>query len=437
MMRFVRFSRSLESIAYEAPELSFVGNAFLPSKAFVPLQQNDGKPSMPIVNPGERVREGQLIARGGQPESVHVHAPVPGIVREFATIPLPNGKMGKAAVIELSGSFDILGRKCEHFPWKSVPESELLRVLEDKGVINTFDAPKALVPDLRKAKKIGKAALAIRLFDADPTCQLEAALMEQKRDMVLEGAAILAAACDAMEIFLIHNEKKWSGISENALEELFQKRTCHIRRASARYPSGSEGLIRSLVVAERNKAEINSNCVYVDTVTALSAYDAIVTNQPVVCRTIVVTGTALGRPEILTVRIGTPIGDVIEECGGFKSPPGRIVVNGLLSGTAVYDLDTPITKYTKSLHIMDTDACPDYAVTPCVHCGRCLQVCPAKIDPQRIVKGIDKAKHTPQLIESLKKCQYCGCCAIVCPSRIPLHQRIREACNRLTKGNAP
>lgn len=423
----------MESVSYEASELSFVGNAFLPSLALVPLRQHGGKPAVPVVSTGERVREGQLIARGAQPDSVHVHAPVPGIVRAFATIPLPDGTMGNAAIIQLSGSFDILGRKEERFPWRAAPESEILRVLDDKGVINTFDDPVPLASELRQAKKSAKAIVAVRLFDADPTCQLDGALMSFRREEVLEGAALLAKACDASEVCLVHAERRWQGPSQKELEAIFQGRTLKLVRAGTRYPSGNARIIRSFAVSDDRKKEAHVVCV--DAATAATAYDATVRNQPVVSRTVVVTGTALERPEILNVRVGTPIGDVIEECGGFRCPPSRIVVNGLLSGISIYDLDTPITKSTKSIHIMDADSCPEYGVTPCVHCGRCLQVCPAKIDPMRVVVGIGKAKHTQKLLESLDKCQRCGCCAVVCPSRIPLHHRIAEARERINKGS--
>ena len=176
------------------------------------------------------------------------------------------------------------------------------------------------------------------------------------------------------------------------------------------------------------------NMIFIEPVTAYTAYDAVVKNKPMINRFIVITGPAIDNTTVLNVRIGTPIGDIIEECGGFKTDPSRIIVNGLLCGQAVYDLDTPITKYTKSLHIMDNDTCPSYTVRNCIHCGRCLQVCPVSIDPQRIATSIQKEKITPKLLTSISSCQYCGCCAIVCPSRIPLHHIIREAGNRL-KGN--
>ncbi len=419
MTRFIRFKRSNEHIRFDSPVLLHSGNAFLPTTALVPLQQNEGTPAIPVVPTGERVREGQLLARGNGHDSAHIHASIPGILQEIRTVSLPDGKRGKAAVIKLAGSFDILGRKQEKFPWQLSPASEILRVLEEKGVINTFDHPASLVSQLRAAKKTEKAILALRLFDYDPTCQLDSWLATEHLRTVLEGTAILAKSCDARTVYLVHDEKAGNGPEAKLVEEIFGERKVTIRHSDKCYPSGNA---RQFMVLLKEKDPI-----LIDPVTALSAYEAVVNNQPVLQRYVAISGPALGSPAILKVRIGTPIGDIIEECGGFRTDPARIVVNGLLTGTAVYDLDTPVTKYTKSLHIMDKDTCPSYTVRECIHCGRCMQVCPVSIDPMRVVYAIRKLKMKSVVIRSIAACQFCGCCAIVCPSRIPLHQIIREA----------
>jgi len=433
MTHFIRFKKSTEYIRFDAPELLLSGNAFLPTTALVPLLQHDGIGSKPVVTPGEHVHEGQIIARGLEKESAHIHSPIPGTVAEFKNIPMPDGSVGISAVINLSGSFDILGRKEANFPWRTVPESELLRVIEDKGIINTFETPVPLAPQLRNAKKKGHPILVVRLFDNDPTCQLDSFLVKNFLDVILEGCALLAKSIDADAVFLVHTEKKWSGPNEKKFHDVFSKRTVTTLRSSDRYPSGNSGQFQSLMKTVHS-IDKDTPMIFIEPVTAYSVYEAVVKNKPMINRFIVVTGPALDTPSVLNVRIGTPIGDIIEECGGFKTAPSRIIVNGLLCGQAVYDLDTPITKYTKSLHIMDAETCPSYTVRNCIHCGRCLQVCPVSIDPQRIVTSIQKEKITPKLLASISACQYCGCCAIVCPSRIPLHHIIREADSRL-KGN--
>ena len=434
MTQFVRFKKSSESIRFDVPSIEFSGNAFLPSTAMVSLLQHKGSQAKPVVAIGERVKEGQLLARGTTIESSNVHSPIPGIVREFKTIAMPDGTMQEAAVILLSGSFDLLGRKEEHYPWQNVPESEILRVLEDKGTINTFEKPVPLVPMLREAKQKGNRTLAIRFFDNDPTCRLDSWLVADRLAMVLEGSALVARALDAQKIFLVHCEKKWNGPDGKKLKEIFQDRTVLTVRSSGRYPSGNEGQIRS-ILNKQSDCPNADDAILMDPVTAMAAYEAVVTNNPSLNRYIVVTGPALEHPAILKVKVGTTIGDVIEECGGFKVDPARIVVNGLLLGHAVYDLDTPITKYTKSLHVMDKESCPPFKVRNCIHCGRCLQVCPVGIDPHRIAASIRSEKTTKKLLASVSACQYCGCCAIVCPSRIPLHHIIGEASLRL--GGSP
>ena len=241
MTHFIRFKKSTEYIRYDAPELLLSGNAFLPTTALVPLLQHNGIGAKPVVSPGEHVHEGQLIARGFSPESSHIHSPIPGTVEEFKNLPMPDGSVGLSAVINLSGSFDILGRKEARFPWRTVPESELLRVIEDKGIINTFESPLPLAPQLRNAKKKGRPVLVVRLFDNDPTCQLDSFLVTNFLEIILEGCALIAKSVDATSVFLVHTEKKWSGPNEKKIQEIFLKQQVSLLRCSDRYPSGNTG----------------------------------------------------------------------------------------------------------------------------------------------------------------------------------------------------
>ncbi|ULQ60025.1 SLBB domain-containing protein [Brucepastera parasyntrophica] len=435
MTQTIQFRKSREMITYEALNAVITGNAFLPSISLVPLLQHRGSPANPLVAPGEQVREGQLIARGSSSDSAHIHSPIPGIIQKFKTVPQPDGSMGVVAVIRLSGAFDILGKKQEQNNWRYSSEREITGILEDKGVICTFEHPDPLVPLIRAAKKKGRPVLVVRLFDLDPTCQTDSMLAEQYFSIILEGAAIIARALDASAVLFVYSgkEKNQFTISADISSELFHKRKILFRRVEARYPSGNTGCFNEIYGAAFPDGKTGST-LFIDPVTAISVWEAVVQNKPILYRYISVSGHALKKPAFLKVRIGTPIGDVIEECGGFKADPARIIVNGLLTGTSVYDLDTPVTKYTKSLHIMDNESCPSYSVNNCIHCGRCVQVCPVSIDPYKTVANIRKGIFSPKTISDIRTCQNCGCCVIVCPSRIPMHHIISEAESRMQKG---
>lgn len=424
MTHIIKFKRGNEYIRHELPDLDFMGTAFLPSTAIIPLSQDSGLPARPIVAQGEKVAEGQLLARATNQNSAHVHSSIPGILHSWREIALPNGKLGNAAIIQLSGSFSVLGRKQENFKWTNMSEFEMMRILEEKGVINTFEKPVSLSGSIKKAKTKGNPILTVRLFDSDPTCMLDSFLWSHFSNSVLQGCALLARAMDASAICFVHQDKKWTNEYIEKLQEIFQNKPIFTVRMAKTYPAGNTVQINH---ALDNNKSISKNRILIDIETALSAYDAIVHNLCILTRFIVISGSAIEKPSVLKVRIGTTIGDIIEECGGFKNSPGRIVINGLLHGTAVYDLDTPITKYTKSLHILDTDSSPNQKTQSCIHCGNCLKVCPVHLDPMRIVQVIHRGKLTLDVQRAASLCQNCGCCAMVCPSRIPLHHIIAEA----------
>ncbi|MCX8146828.1 MAG: 4Fe-4S dicluster domain-containing protein, partial [Azovibrio sp.] len=64
---------------------------------------------------------------------------------------------------------------------------------------------------------------------------------------------------------------------------------------------------------------------------------------------------------------------------------------------------------------------------PCIRCGRCAEVCPARLLPQQLywyarAKDLDRVQDY-----HIFDCIECGCCAYVCPSHIPLVQYYRYA----------
>lgn len=421
MIRFIRFRRSMESFALTQPRPKEICTAFLPPVALVPFKQDSCNEASPVVTEGSRVREGQLIARGTPPDMTRIHAPVPGLLRSIRKGGTGNGTTDGMAEIVLSGSFDILGRKEENFSWKNTPESEILKLLEDRGVVCTFDDAVPLAPILRSAKKQKNAAVVIRLFDLDPTCQLDSFLTEHLFREVIEGAALIARSIHVQKIYFVHDDPEGPDAVE--LKNLTGPIEPHLVRTDNRYPSGNRKQLSKLLESEADADTL----VFIDPSTAVSAHDAVVHNKPVLYRYVHVSGPAVKESAVMKAKIGTTIGGLIQECGGFTENPSRIVVNGLITGTAVSDLTTPVTKTTKSVHVMDNENCPDYKVYDCIHCGRCLQVCPVYLDPMELVDAITYGEISPAQKTLIESCQHCGCCSMVCPSRIPLHHILRES----------
>ena len=110
----------------------------------------------------------------------------------------------------------------------------------------------------------------------------------------------------------------------------------------------------------------------------------------------------------------------------FTKKLGKIIVNGQISGVAINSLDTPVTKYVKSISFNSRQDNYDRSVGVCLRCGRCRSVCSLDLSPNIIyAKKINNAQVDPIYLESAMLCTECGLCSAICPSKLPLTHVIR------------
>jgi electron transport complex protein RnfC len=123
----------------------------------------------------------------------------------------------------------------------------------------------------------------------------------------------------------------------------------------------------------------------------------------------------------MKVRIGTRIGELIEQCGGFSGKPERIASGSPLLGKQLLNLDEPVEKSCRSVFAMLKTNTQGHNGQSCINCGECRAVCPRGLDPEDLYKRI--------IVPGIKRdqfygCHGCGCCKIVCPSDLPLSELI-------------
>jgi electron transport complex protein RnfC len=138
-----------------------------------------------------------------------------------------------------------------------------------------------------------------------------------------------------------------------------------------------------------------------------------------------VSGTCIKTQGIFSIRIGTLIQNIAEECGGFDKQPELIIINGRVLGISVNKLDIPVTKYVKSIRFLQKTDIPDQTQNKCVRCGHCRSMCPALLEPDLLfahVAGIKPASAKAVLSSVL--CTNCALCNACCPARLPLSQFI-------------
>ena len=150
-----------------------------------------------------------------------------------------------------------------------------------------------------------------------------------------------------------------------------------------------------------------------------------------------VTGSAVAEPGNFDAPLGTLFSYLVEQAGGFKADPARVISGGPMMGVAQYELDVPMVKATNCvLCLTKRDLPAQDADQACLRCGRCVNVCPMHLTPLYLHMYSDKGNWAQCEKLRMMDCMECGSCQYICPARIPLVQSFRRAKNGIRSAAA-
>ncbi|TVQ37965.1 MAG: electron transport complex subunit RsxC [Spirochaetaceae bacterium] len=409
-----------------------VWNAAVPPRSVVPLLQHAGDASIPVVRVGDRVREGMLIGRAAGTMGANVHAPVPGIVTGLRTLTLADGRRCEAFVIDLEGEFDRLGKHTDPYDWDRASVRELLRRIGDCGVVGMSGSG---IPVHRKYRlPRGKEVdhLIVNGIENEPYLSADYRLMVEMTDGVLEGTRIAERILKPLRVTIAVQADSTAAAS--GLRQRIRERGLGyaVRCLPRNYPQGDEKLLARAITGrevptERSTVEIGVMVSSVATVHAV--FEAVAYEKPSIERVLTLSGGALRTPANVKARIGTPVADLIAECGGFAAMPEKVVIGGPMMGYAIADVSTPVTKGTTAVLALTTREIHHGSETPCIRCGRCVRACPVGLEPTLLYKMLEHHEYVEARDTGLFDCIECGCCGFTCPAHIPLVEGIKNGKN--------
>lgn len=127
---------------------------------------------------------------------------------------------------------------------------------------------------------------------------------------------------------------------------------------------------------------------------------------------ITIAGPCVEKSEIVKVKLGTKISDVIKKTVKVKKGTNSYILNGLMTGVEVNPKDAVISQETKGIIIIPKE---ENNASPCNRCGLCFKVCPVKVNPKKVM---DTKKVSSNCID-------CGLCTYICPCHINLRKFLR------------
>ncbi len=425
--------REYKGITEELPFTNFS----VPHTCCIPLQQHIGAPAKPVVEAGDYVSEGQLIGEAQGLVSANVHSSIPGKVREIAEVPTVYGGQ-KAIVIEAEGEFTSLSEKGPPEEWRGLSRDAMLQRIRDAGIVGLGGAafPTAVKLSPPPDKKID--TLIINGAECEPYLTVDDMLMQTFPGEIIEGIEITMSVLgvEAAVIGIEDNKKEAVSILKKAVRDAGKSNAISVRALRTKYPQGAEkqliySLTKKMVPSGGLPMDVGIVVQNVGTVYAIR--DAVLFNKPLFERYITVSGSLIDKPGNYKVRLGMTIRDIIEECGGLKDDPAKVIIGGPMCGISVFSMDVPVVKGTSGiLFLSEKDiSLEDYS--PCIRCGRCVMACPVNMVPCDIGDAVEMNRL--DLVENLNPydCIMCGSCSYICPANRPLSHFIKIAQTRLKK----
>jgi Na+-translocating ferredoxin:NAD+ oxidoreductase subunit C len=394
----------------------------------LPLGQG-GKASKPVVQRGQVVRRGQLLAAADGFVSTALHSPIDGRVTDIVRHRHPNGEM--VPCIELAADPFSLQQIVAHAPVDpdALDVDAFVAHVQAGGIVGLGGA--AFPAHVKYKTPAGKPVrhFVLNGCECEPYLTCDHRTMVERPAEVLRGARLVAQKLGAGDIHI--------GVERNKLDAIQALRACvrpgeaiHITPLEVKYPQGAEKmLIEALFGIEvpAGKLPLDVGAVVNNVGTMVALADWFDRGVPLIERIVTVSGPGVRRPANVRVPIGTPVRELLAHCGGTVPETREMVMGGPMMGSSLCSIDVPVLKGTSGVLAFTDVETARANEWSCLKCGRCLDACANFLNPSVLARQA-RAGDLPALEANfVMDCMECGACSFSCPSNIPIVQLIRVA----------
>ncbi len=406
-----------------------------PTRVVVPLLQHLGAVCLATVKPRQEVELGDVVGEATAPVSSPVHASVRGRVGRATMATLPNGRHVPAIVIDAAGEQPLEGDALFEdlyggdYPLDGLghymPQA-IRQAARTAGLVGLGGAAFPTHIKLSPRDETPIDTLLINGCECEPYLTADDQLMQVAPRPIIAGALLAQLATGARRVIVAIEGNKPRAI--HAIQEAVRATPVEVSVLKPTYPQGGEKQLIDAVLDREipaGKLPLDVGVVVMNVGTAAALARAVLHGRPLTHRVVTVSGGGIRRPANLLVPIGASYRQLVEHCGGLRDNAVRIVAGGPMMGFTLGTLDTPVTKGTSGITVLSEWEVRRAKETPCVRCGRCVEVCPMHLVPTKL--GLAARASNAELARRhhISACVECGCCAYVCPAQLPLVQLIR------------
>lgn len=398
-----------------------------PESVAISTSQSLGKPATVAVTVGQKVKEGEIIAKADGAVSSDVFASVAGTVTEIKEMTGASGEKETFIVVKAEGSDTF------RFPPLTSPTAEEIKArIRDCGIVGLGGA--GFPTAVKVAPKTPVDILIVNGAECEPYLTCDHRLMVEKTDEIVRGARLIAKALGVSNIAI--------GIEKNkpdAIAAFEPYEDIKVVMLGKKYPLGGERQLAYAVTGRRipqGKIPADYGAVVHNVGTCFAVCEAVEQGKPLYEKVITVSGDAVNTPKNLWVKVGTSVKEIVDFCGGEAANPKKAVLGGPMTGVALASYDNYTHKTTSGILLLSSKEAAADEPTPCLNCGKCADVCPMHLMPMNTAFYSAAGDfEAAQKYGNVLSCIECGACEYICPAKRPLIQAIRKTKAELRKKN--
>lgn len=401
----------------------------LPQKAIIPLVQHIGAPAQPVVEKGQKVKVGELIAKAGGFVSANIHSPFSGTITKIDSTLDAWGMRMPAIFMDVEGDewLDNIDRTPALVRECQLEGKAIVDKIAEAGIVGLGGAcfpthVKLLPPPGKKAE-----VLIVNGVECEPYLTCDHQLMLEHGEEIIIGIQILMRALNIQKAIIGIEKNKPDAIKH--MQDLASKVLgVEVKPLKLKYPQGGEKQLIDVCIGRQvpsGALPIEVGAVVDNVATIYAVYEAVQKNKPLISRVMTVTGKSMTKPGNYSVRFGTPLSDVVALAGGVPEDTSKIIGGGPMMGRAMNNINMPANKRVSGLLFMPEKESVRVEPENCIRCGKCVSACPMGLEPYLLSKQAQLQMWDEMEQHSVMDCIECGCCLYTCPSHQPLLDYIR------------
>jgi len=148
---------------------------------------------------------------------------------------------------------------------------------------------------------------------------------------------------------------------------------------------------------------------YLNLKEVFTIYNILKRRRPICEQLITIVGDNLKNSGLFNVKTETSLKDIINNNLDLIDDNYRVIINGLMSGFEITNMNFIITPEVNSVFIMKRQ---QRLLKKCINCGMCHNKCPNYCDPRSGYK--------------MENCFNCGICSYICPANNNFRKKVKK-----------